>query len=509
MDTQTKFFRRFLNVVLAAAAAWVLPSSPARAGWKEMAARLPAQTNAIVAINVDAVMRAPLAVQENWPDHWADAYEAGPVPILPGTQRILAGAFVKQGLQETDWRVTIMETKDPVLLEEVGRSQGGYAEKVWTKMCVVAPTAYFVSFDPKTLASYAPPNRQSVFGWVCDCEKTKGMASESLRGIVSGLGGVSHIVMAIDTAEQYSASGIRAAMGANPLSRIDSEKTNLDKLAHVLAGIKYVALNVRVTDKLQAAATVQLSSDGEWFGTIVKAVIPEVLDRAGISLPEVENWTVKVDGNRLTLAGDISVDSMRDLLSILGLLTPTKAVAASDDPAVIGRTSRTFYRTICASLDSYPKTGSYERVITWVRRETAKMERLPLTNVDPELVAWSTEITKRLREVAVALGVDRQTVSAAVIGIQNPGPPGGYTGASAGGSYGAGGGNYYYGYDGSYTNRAAENAVAQENAARQRMQVVKQQQAQSLASVAKIMGDLASSRNALRAKMAAKYKMEF
>ena len=151
-------------------AAVVLGMWPAQsqAGWKEMGARLPAGTNAIVAFNVDAVLRSPLAAKQGWADRWADSYEAGPVAIIPGTQRVLAGAFVKQGLQEADWRITMMELSEPVLLEDVGRSQGGYPEKVYDKMCVCAPTAYFVSLDPKTLASYAPANRQSVFNWICD-----------------------------------------------------------------------------------------------------------------------------------------------------------------------------------------------------------------------------------------------------------------------------------------------------------------------------------------------------
>jgi hypothetical protein len=495
----------------AAACAAVLVSglwpATALAGWKEMAARLPQQTNAIVAFNVQAVMRAPLAVQQNWADNWADAYQAGPVPIIPGTQRVLAGAFVEQGLQEVDWRITIMEMAEPVMLEDVGRSQGGYPEKVYDKMCVCAPTAYFVSLDPRTLASYAPPNRQSVFNWICD--KPVGVASTSLRGVLSGLSGATHIVMAIDVAEQYSASGIRSRIGLNPLSRLDPEKTDLDKLAHVLASIQYVVLNVRVTDKLQATAIMQLGTGADWFGERAKAIVPEVLDRAGISVPELENWTVKVDGNRVTMAGDTSVDTMRDLLGILGLITATRPVAVSDDPAVIGKTSRAFFRTICASLDSYPKASSYDRVVTWVKRETAKIETLPLVNVDPELVAWSTEVTKRMREVTLSLATDKLSTASSVLGVKNLDAPtyGGNTTVVAGrGRYGGG---YYYNYDGTYQNQTAQNIIDRENLARQRMQIVKQQQAQSLQSVARIMGDLTTNRNAIRATMTAKYKMPF
>jgi len=483
---------------------------PTFAGWKEMAARLPAQTNAIVALNVEAILRAPLAVQGGWAERWANAYETDPVKIIPGTQRVLTGAFVKQGLQEIDWRLTMMETAEPVALEDVGRSQGGYPEKVYDKMCVCAPTAYFVSMEPRLLVSYAPPNRQSVFNWICD--KPTGVASTRLRGILSGLSGSTHIVMAIDVAEQYSASGIRSRIGLNPLSRLDPEKMDLDKLAHVLASIQYAVLNVRVTDKLQATTIVQVGTGADWFAEFAKSIVPEILDRAGISVPEIDNWTVKADGNRVTMAGEVSVDTVRDMLCILGMGTVTKPITPSDDPAVIGKTSRTFFRSVCASLDSYPKGASYDRLNTWLKREIAKIESLPLVNVDPELVNWSTEISKRMREVALSLATDRLSVSATVAGIQKQAPAGGYgrTITGSDGSYsGSGDGNYYYGYDGSYTNRVGENMINRENVQRQRVQAIKQQQAQSLANVGKIMGDLGSSRNAIRAKMTEKYKMEF
>ena len=126
-----------------------------------------------------------------------------------------------------------------------------------------------------------------------------GVASANLRGIVSGLGGATHIVMALDVTEQYSASGIRSNIGANPLSRIDPEKVDLDKLAHALAGIQYVAPSARRSPTRSRSTTiVQVAGEGEWLGKIAKSVIPEILDRGGISVPELDNWTVKAEPKR-------------------------------------------------------------------------------------------------------------------------------------------------------------------------------------------------------------------
>ena len=126
--------------------------------------------------------------RKDGPSAGPDSYEAGPVAIIPGTQRVLAGAFVKQGLQEADWRITMMEVAEPVLLEDVGRSQGGYPEKVYDKMCVCAPTAYFVSLNPLTLASYAPANRQSVFNWICDKPVGRGIGQPARDRLGPGRG---------------------------------------------------------------------------------------------------------------------------------------------------------------------------------------------------------------------------------------------------------------------------------------------------------------------------------
>lgn len=505
------FFRRYVVVALATAASGLLPGV-AQASWKEMAGRLPSQTNAIVAINIDAVMRSPLAVQERWTETWESAYQTGPVAIIPGTQRVLAGAFVKPGLQDSDWHITMMEMSKPAVIEDVARSQGGYTEKIMASMAVCAPGAYYLTLDEKTLASFAPANRQSVYNWLCD-KMGKGIDSPHLRSLATSMGASTHILMALDLQEQYSPSAIRNAIAMNPLSKLDPEETDLDKLAEVLAGIQYVVLKVNITDKLQATAIVQMATGAEWFAKVAKPLTTEILDRAGIALPEIENWTVKADGKRVTMTGDMTKGSLFDLLAILNMKTATKSVEASDDPAVIAQASRSFYRTICASLDSYPKASTYEHVNRWVQREAQKLEYLPLTNVDPDLVAWSVAISQKMREVSLMLAGDKKSASAAMLGVQNPevvGSYGGNYGSYSNGTYG----NGYYGsgYGGGASDRAAaakENRLRQENAARQRMQILQQQQAVSLKAIGDIMGDLGTSRNAIRAKMVEKYKIEF
>ena len=194
----------------------------------------------------------------------------------------------------------------------------------------------------------------------------------------------------------------------------------------------------------------------------------------------------------------------------MGLLTTTKPVQVSDDPAVIAKTSRTFFRTICAAWTRIPRPARTTGSTRGSSGRRAKIERLPLVNVDPELVDWSTEVTKRMREVMMALATDRLSTHSQVVAVQRPDAPsyGGRTTVVAGrGAYGGAG--YYYSYDGTYQNQAAQNAIDQENVARQRMQIIKQQQAQSLQTVARIMGDLTQNRNALRARMTEKYKIEF
>ncbi len=481
---------------------WLMP--PADGSWREMRAQLPEQTNAIVAINVAAVMRSPLAVKEGWSQKWADAYQAGPVAIIPGTQRVLAGAKVKPGLQEVDWRITMMELDQPVLMEDVARAQRGYPERMRDKMCVRAPAAYYVTLDDKTLGSYSPPDRQSVVRWLCGM-LGKGPQSETLATLVAGMGASSQIVMAIEVADQYSAEGIRNAVEANPLSKVNA-KMDIDKLANVLASTRYIVLQVDVTDKLDATAIVQLGTGADWFAANAKPVTAAVLDRAGISLPELERWTVKAEGKRVTLTGEMTKDSLANLLAVVGMKTTTRPVVTSDDPVVIAQTSRTFYRTVCASLDSYPKAGSYEQVNVWVRRELSKLENLPLVNVDPGLATWSAQITKKLREISLQLASDRQTTSAAMIAVQNPVQT---SGGAAGRSSGYRGNGYSYSDRSNDAAMANQNRIARENAARQRLQILRQHQAESLKSIGQTMDSLSADRNAIRVKLVAKYKMEF
>lgn len=505
MQRKMKNWFRIAAVVLGAACSVV---QSACADWTDMSSRLPAQTNAVVAVNVSGMLSSPLAQKENWAQKWADAYDAGLMPVQPGMERVLSGAQLSNSLRDAVWRITQVEGRQPVSLEDIARAEGGYIERVWDKMAVVTSDSYFISLSPTLLANYTPANHQNIARWLRTPRTAEGMGlqSERLKALVNNLGTRSHILMALDVEDTRTPTDVRRSLDAAPVPGLDP-RVNLDLLAHALAGIKTVVLSTKATDKFEAELAIEFADDPKWLTGHAKALATEFVSRIGLDFPDIEQWTVSADANTLRMAGTVSSEGMSNLLTTMGLRGVRQAEPLSDDPKVIARTSRGFYQAMVKSLDSFPRPLTYPKAVTWATRQAAVIERLPLVNVDPELIAWSVDVSNRLREMQLALAVDQLGNQAQQAGINRDRASGAY-------GYGATAYSGYYGYDGSYRGWSyyghSNAAIAAQRAVdAERVRVMRVNQAESIKKVGKIMDDLGSKRNAIRAAMVAKYGIDF
>src|SRR5688572_21653378 len=84
-------------------------SNGARATFQTLAERLPAASNALVAVNVEKVLNSPYAEQEQWRQNIADSWAKQPMMIPAGATRLITVASVKTSVMEPYWELSLIE----------------------------------------------------------------------------------------------------------------------------------------------------------------------------------------------------------------------------------------------------------------------------------------------------------------------------------------------------------------------------------------------------------------
>lgn len=499
---------KVLRTFVAAAAAIVAVAAPQRAlaTFPELMKRLPPDTNAIFVFNFDPIMKAPLAQQLDWQTKWGDAYENGPVPFPVGTARAVVGANFNPATKDSTWKLAMMDMSQQIDLPAIARAEGGYPDRMWDMDAVVSPQgAFFLKVKPDVLAGIEPADRQRTLKWIRESAQAGGPTSTFLQGLVIGMGARSQIVMGIDTSNMFSAPTVRRNMAIAPFAAL-GEKADLDLWSNLLASMQDIRIDVSITDKINAKLTVDFGLDVAVMASKGKPLFMEILDRAGLTLPDVADWTASVDGKTFTAQGALSPQSLRLLIEIIGMPAPSMTTAVeeeSNDPKVVGPASKRYFRTISDSIDQFrtKSGGNYQGATTWVIREAQRIERLPILNVDPQLVAWGGEIANRLRQVGGNFAYDQQNNNAKVMNVQAAGTY----------DYSYNGGNGYWGSGNGFNTSGTWGRGTQQNLEwqRQRAQIYQQSKADSIKTAMNIFGDIGSSRDKMRAQMVEKYKMEF
>src|SRR4051812_36315319 len=155
--------------------------------FQALAQRLPAASNAIVAINVSKVLESPYAKREHWGSNAADAWAKQPVMIPPGALRLVMAASVRSSTMESYWGMSLIQLEKMPSLKALADAEGGHIDRVWDKDAAYSPiNAYFVPIEPTVLASITPADRSEISRWVRQPVKPEGsVTSEYIRDVVA------------------------------------------------------------------------------------------------------------------------------------------------------------------------------------------------------------------------------------------------------------------------------------------------------------------------------------
>lgn len=484
----------------------------AHADFKDLLGRIPGEANAIVIIDVEKALNSPLGMREKWKEMQANAYADKPLIVPPGATKVVMAALIDPSTVQSVWEVSAIDLSQPVSIDTIARAEGGYTETLADKAAAWSPiNAYFVALDKQVLGAITPANRQFASRWARQKQTLGGaFVSTFLRVAATGIDQGGEIVMALDLEDIISEKRVTRRIQSGDFESLVGKKFDIKALTAALASVKGISLRVDIGEEIVGKGTIEFGNDAAPLKDIAKPVLLEILAKSGMYIEEFNSFTVNVSGKRVTAEGKLTSNGLRRLLSVIQPPSPLTdappapaapsggAAQQPNDPppaansgAPNAKASQQYYRAIVDILDKLgkevgtgAKSASLSQSANWMTRDAKRIERLPILNVDPELVTWGGDVASRLKEAASVFSVGQLATHSRTSSI----------------------GDYATYSTDEYT---SEDAVRPENIDRERRAAAYEEKARATETALKMLGDLQVRRNQLRQALTERYKVEF
>jgi hypothetical protein len=475
----------------------------AAAQFEELAAKVPSTANAIVLLDAQQIMTSPLAQQEGWKDRYEQAFASGLVTISPDTRHMLLAAQFDYQTMQPLWEVAIADFAEEHSIAEIVRATQGVQDQFGELPAVsLSDDSYCVQLAPMRLGVMSPANRQAVARWLRE------VGSRNEPGLSAYLNGTltasktSQVVVAFDLQDAVPPELIKQKLAAS--ATLKGKKIDLDAASKALSGIRGLVLEVAVTEGSFGRLMVHFNDDASILAPFAKPMILEVLGNLGAMIDDIAEWKVTTEPTKFTLNGTLSEGGRKRVLSLIdhpvaALVATNKGRSMSDssrpESSKAAYATQTYFKSITKIRDDLREKAknvkTFGQHALWLDNWARRIDRLPILNVDPEMLAYGRYTTQRMRDASAALkgiGISTAARSAQVYNQYS----------ASGGAYGG------YGYGGGYSYNVQYN-----NVGGQRRAIGAQERAAGATTAQQISAEMDNETAKIRQVMTQKYQIEF
>lgn len=456
-------WRKRLLIITFCILATFLCEVSAWAQFDDLLKRIPSSANAIVVIDVEGVHKSTLAQKERWQKKHEEAFVDRPIILPPEADKIIIAAQLNttNDLGQS-WELAVMNMKEPIAMRSIARAERGYVDNINGLNTAWTPNdAYFVRMSTSVMGVMHPANRQAVSRWADFGRKnSSAVISPYLKQatkVVYRNG--PQIAMAIDLKDIAQPHTLEENLKQSKVLKGNEKK--IKEIFDLISGIQGVTFSVKLSNKAEGELKIDFSSDTTNFGSYAKPLVLSALNEFGVHLDDVEKWKAELKGKSIILKGPLSNDGMRRVFSILEIPTTKFSELKEEEispgsPELAAKASLTYFKSVTVLIDDlrkYLKTNRDNHTV-YMERYARKIDRLPILNVDEDLLNYGSQVAETLRNIALAkrgAGVRTGVRNSRVNGMYN------YTYADN---------NYNYGYGARSTantkiqNRKEEQAKA-------------------------------------------------
>ncbi len=290
------------------------------------------------------------------------------------------------------------------------------ADQLGTTPIWRSPRGYIAEVKPSVVGLISPGNRQALSGWLRTIAAgAEPRYSSYLKTMTTKY--QPHILYAIDLTDFFEPAFVASRVSHS--TALAGKEAEAKALTAALLKLRGMRLAVDIDARINGAIAFDFSGPIGSEAQYLKPLLIEVLDDAGARIDEVEQATVKTDGESVSLVMPLSDASLRRLMTLI--LTPIPA-----NPAELATPSKTPPKTVKPAVPVDPGTATkkyfdlvnntvrdlqilnrrakeYNRTATWHENYARKIQDFPTTNVDPDAVAYGSYIASCLQSLASSL----------------------------------------------------------------------------------------------------------
>lgn len=476
--------------------------------FEPLLSKLPAGGNTLLMVNAESMFASELATAGGWKKQYGEDFAEAPLLLPPDAQQFVLSSQLNPATMRPTWEAAAMTLSKDVLMPALARRVGGKQEQLGSVQAVATPkNAYVVKFEPSVFGLMIPGERQRTARWARESVSRKTPVLSPYLTTVAAYPdrAGTEIILAIDLNDAISRDAIQRAMEASPA--LASGGVDPAAATEVLASLDGMTLGVVVKAKATGSLRVDFSQPIATIKPVAKELLLEVLEQAGLAIDELYDWKLQTSEKGFRVTGPLGESGLRRLFSLIELDASGVAGAdAVERPAAGGQVSASAtkehydgVRRYLRDLKMESGAKSYGSIAYWFEKYADRIDRLPLLNVDPELLDYSATVVGQLRDCAGAIRG---------VGISTSGKSAGVQGQAS--SYGTTYNNSYNSNYNVFTGSTYEQGKdAIRDAAAQRQAIGRQERAKGSASVQEIVAQIKQETSAVRRTMTQKHGIEF
>ncbi len=368
---------------------------------------VPESANAIAVVRVKELLASELAKVQKWSEANRQAYASGFLAAPPWANTVVRATEYRPNSTSSPSTFAVYLCDRTVTIGEIARHEGVKAETLVDRPAVKSNrNVYFTSLAPKMIGSIDPADRQLAAKWIREGAKDQvSEAAAYLQHVFEEFPSAEAIVAA-DLKDSLSASDIQAWLESTGSF---SKDVNLAQLSELFANMQGITIAVDVSADIKGRLEVDfLQTIPQNLIEPAKKAVFQYLLEAGAHLEKVQGAVVRVENNTMVIEGPMTLDGFQ---RVLGLIRSPHPEASQDQStstdSVTGLATLNYYDNVVHIINNLKRQNrqgnDYNSTALWHEKFANQIEQLPSKGVDPEVVAYGYDTSKKLRSLASSL----------------------------------------------------------------------------------------------------------
>lgn len=379
----------------------------------------PAHTNSLMILRVKELKNSPKAEAAGWNDNDSSMWVAGTDPLPHWVTTIVRAAHSHLQQSSRDWAMSVTPMPESLPFSSIVRTYGQKTQTLHDRPVFLTTSGVYVTALTKdTIGVQRPADRADLGRWIEQAQKnTEPIIPEYLQKVANTPG---QVVLAYDLDDAIDPWILREWLKST--DALKGQNTQIQAMSEMLETIEGMTLAISVTDQLSAELTLDFTSKLSPIAKKFPALLNEYLRHQGAVLEDLESAKAELSENSIVLKMDPLSDSgFQRLMSLILSPSPghSAQVAQSTEanPPKEGADSydynaeptveatHNYYDAIEEMLGDVEKRNgpNYLATAVWHERYAQKIDHLPITGVDPELMTYGRETSARLVALASSL----------------------------------------------------------------------------------------------------------